>query len=394
MQASQFIAAGQLSAEVNKRVWEGMGYNASAFGVVPGPADVTSVMQALVNKAQADGIKTIIMPPGQYNVTALANTEGITFIGDNASFTGGYIGTVLSLGSIPEQLVDVVQGMVNSKYMSVYFCDNAWRQEIDYFTRFAEHSFNSGFKEINILIHVKSDGSTDEDISKFSQYDEIANDIGIPITCLKVHGLYSNPNYLTRTYQALNNLSKINTVFVLNEQFSSVYGHGLDYPSQIKSNYQNVKKVGCTVDYGTAFKSWIPAVAGELAAIQAAYDVLGVHMYPSCGCFSEVKQTTYDQCLQAFNNLLLTIPWEKEIWVTESGVLPFWQFLELPENYNLSNLTDTTRTIDPQRLFYRALFNSDFANRARVIIPWYTESWMYEDTVGMWDVIKNIITNK
>lgn len=117
-------------------------------------------------------------------------------------------------------------------------------------------------------------------------------------------------------------------------------------------------------------------------------------MYPSCGSFEEAKNTTYEQCLKAFNDFQLTIPWQKELWLTESGVLPYWQFLELPESYILTPLTDQTRTIDPQRLFYRALFNSNFANRAKVIVPFYTESWMNTDTLDMWNVMKNIMTNR
>jgi hypothetical protein len=280
----------------------------------------------------------------------------------------------------------------NSKYMLVYFFDNAYRQSISYFTSFITNAKSAGFKEINILIHINSDGTTLEDITKFSQYSSIADGLGIPITCLKVHGTYSYPNYLTNVYSALAQLPHINTVFVFNEQFSSVFANGLSHPSQIKSAYPNVTKVGCTVDYGTAFKSWSDS-ASNLSAIQNAYDVLGVHMYPSCGSFDEAKNTTYEKCIKAFNDFQLTIPWQKELWLTESGVLPYWQFLELPENYDTTKLSDTTKTIDPQRLFYRALFNSNFANRAKVVIPWYTESWMDDVTLGMWNVMKNIIKN-
>jgi exo-beta-1,3-glucanase (GH17 family) len=282
----------------------------------------------------------------------------------------------------------------NSKYMLVYFCDTAYRQGTDYFTSFATNGKNAGFKEINILLHINSDGTTVEDITKFSQYSSIADSVGIPITCLKVHGIYSYPNYLTKLYSALAQLPHINTVFVFNEQFNSVYANGLTYPSQIKTAYPNVTKVGITVDYGTAFKSWLPTATGDITAIQNAYDILGVHMYPSCGSFEEAKNTTYEQCLKAFNDFQLTIPWQKELWLTESGVLPYWQFLELPESYILTPLTDQTRTIDPQRLFYRALFNSNFANRAKVIVPFYTESWMNTDTLDMWNVMKNIMTNR
>lgn len=283
--------------------------------------------------------------------------------------------------------------LANSKYMLCYFCDTAYRQSISYFTSFVTNAKNAGFKEINILIHVQSNGTTQEDLDKFSDYDSIATEIGIPITCLKVHGTYSYTNYMTKTLLALSKLPNVNTVFIFNEQFASVYAHGLTFPTQIKAAYPNVK-VGCTVDYGTAFKAWAQSATDEIDQIQAVYDILGVHMYPSCGSFAEAKSTTYEQCIKAFDEFTLTIPWTNEIWLTESGVLPYWQFLELPESYSVTPLTDTTRTPEPQKLFYRALFNSNFAKEAIKVIPWYTESWMYDNTLEMWSYIKNILTNK
>jgi hypothetical protein len=281
--------------------------------------------------------------------------------------------------------------LANSKYMCVYFCDTEYRQSISYFTNFATYAKSAGFKEINILIHVQSNGTTQEDLDKFSDYDSIATEIGIPITCLKVHGTYSYTNYMTKTLLALSKLPNVNTVFIFNEQFASVYAHGLTFPAQIKAAYPNVTKVGCTVDYGTAFKAYVASASDEVSQIQTVYNVLGVHMYPSCGSFVEAKSTTYEQCIKAFNEFTLTIPWTNEMWLTESGVLPYWQFLELPESYSVIPLTDTTRTSEPQKLFYRALANSNIAKEATKVIPWYTESWLYTETLDMWDVIKNII---
>lgn len=101
IQASQLIAAGQLNAEINRRTWEGMGLNASSVGIVgDGVTDNTEKLQSLVNQANASGIQTIIMPPGQYKVTTLTNTSGLLFIGDGASFVGGYSGTILPTNTI------------------------------------------------------------------------------------------------------------------------------------------------------------------------------------------------------------------------------------------------------------------------------------------------------
>lgn len=282
----------------------------------------------------------------------------------------------------------------NSKATLVYFCDNAWRQTIDFFTNLVELGKKAGFTEINILIHINSDGTIAEDLTKFPQYTQIAKEKGVPITSLKVHGSYTSTNYVQNIYDTLDLLPEIDTVFIFNEQFNSVYSNGLTLPNQIKLKYPNIKKVGCTVDYATAFKNYNPSVIDEYKSIQENYDILGVHMYPSCGSYDGSKNTTYEQCLISFNDFELLIPWEKEIWVTESGVLPFWQFLELPESYNLDLLTDKNRTIEPQIIFYKALFNCNMYSKAKKIIPWYTESWVYDDTIKIWDYLKNIIVGQ
>ena len=287
--------------------------------------------------------------------------------------------------------LDVIK--TNSKYMLELYVGDEGRQSTGYVTNHIKNGKKAGFNEICLLIYLQSDGTTLEDITRFDEYNQIARDLEMPITCLKLHGTYTYPNYLSTLYEGLSKLPDVTTVFIFNEQFKDVYSHGLNFPKQIKQRFPQVKKVGCTVDYGTAFKDWNPKTSDDIELLQSKYDILGVHMYPSCGNFAEARHTTYEQCIKAFNEFELLIPWKKEIWLTESGVLPYWQFLELPENYTIANLSDKERTIDPQRLFYRALFNCKLSQQAEIIIPWYTESWNYDDTVEMWEVIRHIIKN-
>ncbi|MEO3947623.1 SGNH/GDSL hydrolase family protein [Gorillibacterium sp. CAU 1737] len=112
MKVSERLSSALMSAQINARTWAGMGYNASAYGVYPGTDDMTAALQALVNKANDDGVKTIIMPPGQYRVTSLSNDSGITFVGDNASFIGGYTGIIYPFGSLIATLNELGEEVV------------------------------------------------------------------------------------------------------------------------------------------------------------------------------------------------------------------------------------------------------------------------------------------
>lgn len=288
---------------------------------------------------------------------------------------------------------EVKENAKNSKYMLYIFCDNEYRQSIPYVTELLTRSANAGFKESQMTIHINDDGTLVEDKTKFTAYNEIATNLNIPITSLKVHGNYSAINYQNTILDVLQYFPNVNSVFVFNEQASDVYNHGLSYPSVIKNNYPNVKKVGFTIAYNQAFygnnitnEQWI--------SISNVFDLIGVHMYPSCSGFSDSANCSYDKVLNAFNQPTFILPWTKEIWLTESGVLPYWQMMELPENYNISTLTDTTRTTAPQYLFYRALANCNFAQRCTKIIPWYIESGMSDEKHELFDILNNIITNR
>lgn len=110
---SELIAEQLMSAELNRRTWEGMGYNVSAYGLVgDGVTDNTAKLQALINLAIITGVKTIVFFPGIFKVTGLTNANQVTFIGDAASFVGGYGGIILPLGEVPLQLAMVEQDIV------------------------------------------------------------------------------------------------------------------------------------------------------------------------------------------------------------------------------------------------------------------------------------------
>lgn len=92
----------------NLKTWGNVSYQADAYGIVgDGVTDVTGKLQALVNLAISEGRKLIMFPHGTYYVTSLTNADQVYFIGDNASFTGGYSGTIDQFGGYSAQLADI-----------------------------------------------------------------------------------------------------------------------------------------------------------------------------------------------------------------------------------------------------------------------------------------------
>lgn len=124
---SKLIAEQYRSAELVKRSFGDVFYVAPAFGVFPGGLDVTTKLQALVNKANAAGRTTIVMPSGVYKVTSISHDENIVYFGDGARFIGGYNRKINSLSvllSIDEKLdrkasTDYVDKEISETYASL-----------------------------------------------------------------------------------------------------------------------------------------------------------------------------------------------------------------------------------------------------------------------------------
>lgn len=250
-----------------------------------------------------------------------------------------------------------------------------------------------GFKESQMTIYINNDGTLTEDKTKFTEYNNIANSLNIPITSVKFHGKYNAINYQNTILDVLTYFPNATTVFVLNEQLDKVFEYGLGYPSVIKNNFPNIKKVGFTTNYNSGFYG-NNVTQSQWESIINVYDVLGVHMYPSVSSFSNPSNCSYDKVINSFNNPTFICPWTKEIWITESGVLPYWQMMELPENYLHDKLTDKTFNTEPQKIFFRALNNCNMAQRATKIIPWFIESGMSDPKHELFDILENIIKNR
>ena len=281
----------------------------------------------------------------------------------------------------------------NSKWVAPMFCDNEYRQSINYVTSLLTECKNAGFKEAQMLIHIQSDGNIIEDINKFASYNEIANSLNIPITSVKYHGTY-NEYYENAVLNTISYFPQAKTIFIFNEQLSNILEYGLTLPTTIKETFTNIEKVGFTITYPNLYQTTL--TESEWTSLSNVYDIMGLNIYPSCATFENAKLTTYDKVLNAFNNPSYNLNWIKEIWITESGVLPYWQFLENPANYNLELLTDTTKSFEPQRIFFRSLADCDLAKQVIKICPWFLESGMTltDNYVLFRDILKNIITNR
>lgn len=92
------------------------------FGAVGnGTTNDTIAVQLAINTAIAAGAKAIYFPNGIYFVTALTNANQVVFFGDDASFTGGYVGTIKQVGdhvseaTFAAHSAETVTGAYNAK---------------------------------------------------------------------------------------------------------------------------------------------------------------------------------------------------------------------------------------------------------------------------------------
>ena len=278
--------------------------------------------------------------------------------------------------------INQIKADKSKKWIAYIFQDTALRQSIEFFTDFITRCKKAGFAALQMVIHVNPDGSVIEDESKFSQYNAIATQNGIDIISVKMHGVYTSPNYFAHIQTALNAFPKVTTVFILNEDLVHA-AQGVTLINQIKQFKPDIK-VGITGGYTDCFLG-----KRDYSGIDN-YDILGLNMYPHCAQFNNpiIDETVINE---AFNRRMI-IPWDKELWITECGVLPYLQFLNNPEQYSLSKLSDTSKTIEGQKAFYKELSKCNMATRATHIIPWYMESFMDASlNYEMFDEFKNII---
>lgn len=318
------------------------------------------------------------------NIIAIHNPE---LIAEKISYSSGYD----LQQNINTNTSRIANDERNSKYIAYIYCEDEPRQSVAYIRNALELFVEAGFKETQMTIHINNDGTLAEDETKFADYNSIANELNIPIKSIKFHGNYTATNYLDKILEVLEYFPNVETCFIFNEQLEEVANYGTTFPASIKHAFPNIKKVGFTAPYNKCFfgNDMTPSLWNGL--IQN-FDVMGVHMYPSCTTFDNSSMCNYENVIDAFNNPQFVCPWNKEIWITESGVLPYWQFMEWPENYDTSKLTDTTFDVEPQRIFFRALANCNMAQRAVKVIPWFLESGISDTNHTLFrDILKNII---
>ena len=322
------------------------------------------------------------------NIIALHDPE---LVAEKILYSSGY-DLQQEINSINTKINNLEEYTKNSKYVAPLFLDNEYRQSTAYVREFLTNCVEAGFKESQMLVNIKSDGTLLQDETKFAEYDSIATSLGIPITSIKFHGSYSYTDYLANVVSIIGDFANIKTCFIFNEQLDECLAHGLTYPATIKATYPNIK-VGFTVQYNLLYQATL--TSANWASLLGAYDIIGLHLYPSCSSYTDSKNCSFDKVLEAFNSPENMIPWTKEMWITESGVLPYWQFLELPEGYDLSLLTDTTRTTEPQAIFYKALSKCNLAQKVKKICPWFLESGMSGENNNLFsEILKNAILDR
>lgn len=274
----------------------------------------------------------------------------------------------------------------NSKFMCPLFFDTDGRQTEQYIAGYIKLARKLGFGSCQMLAHIDN-GVVMQKQNTFVWANKYATMYNIPITSLKVHGTVDS-NYISTALPLLDYFPNLKTVFIINEQFADAKNH-TDFAVKIKEK-NNKLKVGITADTGQCFFNSPSISPSDMAIIENNFDILGVNFYPSCNNFYS-SDLNPDKMQAKINNQVLTLPWNKEIWVTECGVLPYEQFLCQPWQYDFTKITNKNKNTYAQYLFYSCCFNHPVLKNAEIVIPWYFENWYDTNDSEFLNKMKNLI---
>lgn len=274
----------------------------------------------------------------------------------------------------------------NSKFMCPLFFDTDERQSEQYIAGYIKLARELGFGSCQMLAHIDN-GVVMQKPNTFVWANKYASMYNVPITSLKVHGTVDT-KYINTVLPLLDYFPHLKTVFILNEQFN-IAKYNTNMVVRIKEK-NNKLKVGITADTSQCFWNSPSISPSDIAIIENNYDILGVNFYPSCNNFYS-SDLNIDKMQAKINNQILTLPWNKEIWVTECGVLPYEQFLCQPWQYDITNITDKTKNTYAQYLFYSCCFNHPVLKNAEIVVPWFFENWYDTNDVEFLNKMKNLI---
>lgn len=274
----------------------------------------------------------------------------------------------------------------NSKFMCPLFFDTDERQSEQYIAGYIKLARKLGFGSCQMLAHIDN-GVVMQNPNTFVWANKYATMYNVPITSLKVHGTVDS-NYISTALPLLDYFPNLKTVFIINEQFADVKNH-TDFAVKIKEK-NNKLKVGITADTGQCFWNSPSISTSDMSIIENNFDILGINFYPSCNNFYS-SDLNPDKMQSKINNQTFTLSWNKEIWVTECGVLPYEQFLCQPWQYDFTKITNKTKNTYAQYLFYSCCFNHPVLKNAEIVVPWYFENWYDTNDTEFLNKMKNLI---
>lgn len=274
----------------------------------------------------------------------------------------------------------------NSKFMCPLFFDTDERQSEQYIAGYIKLARKLGFGSCQMLAHIDN-GVILQKPNTFVLANKYATMYNVPITSLKVHGTVDS-NYISTALPLLDYFPNLKTVFIINEQLEEAKNH-TDFAVKIKEK-NNKLKVGITADTIQCFWNAPILSPSDMDILENKFDILGVNFYPSCNNFYS-SDLNPDKMQAKINNQTFTLSWNKEIWVTECGVLPYEQFLCKPYLYDFNYITNKTKNTYAQYLFYSCCFNHPVLKNAEIVIPWYFENWYDTNDTEFLNKMKNLI---
>ena len=271
-------------------------------------------------------------------------------------------------------------------YGSLWINDNHTEQYIE---TTINKMYKAGFTGIVLLAHITASGEINETIEALNYAKDYAISKGLICDTLKFHYKFGTQAIYSQAVTTTLNLVKpIRTVYLYNES-NDFIDNNLEIVNAFISTIKDLGyKVGISNDFGGINRLKIKE---EYQNILSNLDIVGYNYYPRISIpgkngNSNLSEKIWDSFAE---NNFKSIFEGKEFTLSETGILPFMEFLEQPSLYRIQDFPTSTPTPNAQKIYFYGLLKNINLNVVDKIFLWFTESFSDET----YDYIASYIFN-
>jgi hypothetical protein len=311
-----------------------------------------------------------VMTFGKYKVND--GNGGYYIISSTADFNYILLDNGLYANKISNSQNSIKKSNLTKTFASLWIVDNHTESYIK--ARIVMY-YKAGITGIVLLAHI-ANGAITETIEGLNFAKNYAISKGMECNTIKFHFSFgSHDLYKSLVLSTLTAVQGITNVYVYNEANAFIEENIADIVTFINVLKSLNYKVGmsCT---SQGFRdlnvkeSWQP--------ITTALDIVGYNFYPRI-CAPGIKGTSAKSVAvwNEIDNYRDRFP-DKKVVISETGILPYMEFLEQPSLYRIQDYATQTPTVDAQKMFFYGLLNKLNLNVVDGIYFWFTESWTDE----------------